>query len=321
MRTVVAVAETGRFQDAAADLSITQQAVSKRIAALERHLGVKLFARTPRGAEPTVEGRAFLPHARELVRVAERATAAVRSGARPLRVDVIGRRLAPAGLLRDFQRAHPATAVDVVTLFDVAAAVAAVRAGDVDAAFRAVPRPARLPADVVAVRVYDEPVQLLTGPAHELGRDAAVPPRRLAGQRIWMPGIVAGTEWADYYTEFAAAFGFDLEVAGPQFGAEPLLDTVAGSCELATLVGERTRVFWPERWALRRIPLRGPTPVYPHSLLCRRDNPHPALAALRGHLAAAPGGGAGETWTPRWASGTSPALPCRVRGSGSDVPG
>src|SRR3989442_503012 len=82
-------AESGQFEKAAADLSITQQAVSKRIAALERTLGVRLFTRAPRGAELTIDGQAFLPHARELLRVEERAIASVRPGHRPLRVDVI----------------------------------------------------------------------------------------------------------------------------------------------------------------------------------------------------------------------------------------
>lgn len=36
VRTFAAIAEAGQFQKAAADLSVTQQAVSKRIAALER---------------------------------------------------------------------------------------------------------------------------------------------------------------------------------------------------------------------------------------------------------------------------------------------
>ncbi|MEI4422399.1 LysR family transcriptional regulator, partial [Streptococcus agalactiae] len=55
--TFVAVADTGQFQAAAADLGITQQAVSKRVAALERADGVRLFRRTPRGAELTAAGR------------------------------------------------------------------------------------------------------------------------------------------------------------------------------------------------------------------------------------------------------------------------
>jgi DNA-binding transcriptional LysR family regulator len=72
-----------------------------------------------------MDGRAFLPHARDLPQAAERAAASVRPGRRALRVDVIGRHLAPAGLLRDFHRANPETELDVVTLFDADAAIAA----------------------------------------------------------------------------------------------------------------------------------------------------------------------------------------------------
>ncbi|MDG4862717.1 LysR family transcriptional regulator, partial [Streptomyces sp. T-3] len=60
VRTFVAVADAGQFQEAAAGLAITQQAVSKRIAALEKDLGVQLFTRTPRGARLTIDGQAFL---------------------------------------------------------------------------------------------------------------------------------------------------------------------------------------------------------------------------------------------------------------------
>ncbi|MEK8105261.1 LysR family transcriptional regulator [Micromonospora sp. M12] len=68
VRTFVAAADAGQFQDAAAALSITQQAVSKRIAALEKDLQVRLFTRTARGTQLTVDGQTFLPHARELLR-------------------------------------------------------------------------------------------------------------------------------------------------------------------------------------------------------------------------------------------------------------
>ncbi|SFP01136.1 DNA-binding transcriptional regulator, LysR family [Amycolatopsis arida] len=301
VRTFVAVADTGRFHEAAALLSITQQAVSKRVAALERDLGVRLFHRAARGARLTADGQAFLPHARDLLAAEERAAAAVRPGHRPLRVDVIGRQLAPAGLLRDFHRAHPGVALDVVTLPDAGAAVAAVRAGAIDASFRAVTVPARqLPGGVEATRVFDEPLQLLTGPAHPLAGARALRPAELAGHRIWMPGIVPGTEWAAYYAELAAAFGLTIDAGGPDFGIEPLLDAVADSPATATFVGARTHLRWPADHDLRRIALRDPTPVYPHSLLRRGDNPHPALATLRAHLGP-PGFGAG-TWTPAWAA-------------------
>jgi DNA-binding transcriptional LysR family regulator len=81
VRTFIAAADTGRFQEAAVELSITQQAVSKRIAALEKDLKVRLFTRTARGAQLTIDGQAFLPHARELLRVAERADGSVLAGA------------------------------------------------------------------------------------------------------------------------------------------------------------------------------------------------------------------------------------------------
>ncbi len=303
VRTFVAAADAGQFQQAAAELSVTQQAVSKRIAALEKELGARLFSRTPRGARLTVDGQAFLPHAREVLRAAERAAACVRPGRRALRVDVIGRRLAPADLLRGFHRACPEAEFDVVSLPDADAAIEAVCSGGIDATLRAVSMPGRrLPEDVRSVPVFDEPLHLLTGPAHPLANARVVTPAQLVGHRIWMPGIVAGTEWAAFYADLAAAFGLAIDAVGPEFGAEPLLDVVADSATVATLVGERTHLLWPAEFDLRRLPVRGPTPAYPHSLVWRRDNPHPTLAALRSHLVATRSGPLDDrVWTPAWA--------------------
>jgi DNA-binding transcriptional LysR family regulator len=302
VRTFVAAADAGRFQEAAAELSVTQQAVSKRIAVLERTLGVRLFTRTARGAELTIDGQAFLPHARELLRAAERAIASVHTGRRPLRVDVIASRGAASGLMRGFHRAHPEIDLDVVMLFDIETAVAAIRSGAIDASFRAVAVPGRpLPEDIESVRVLDEPLQLLTGPAHALAGARSVTVAQLIGHRIWMPGIVPGTEWAAYYDDLVAEFGLTIEATGPNFGSDALLDTIADTPALATFMGEHTRLVWPAGHGLRRIPVTDPTPVYPHSLLWHRDNPHPALPTLRAHLAAtAAGHGAAGTWAPDW---------------------
>ncbi|MFE9689503.1 LysR family transcriptional regulator [Micromonospora sp. NPDC005806] len=299
VRTVVAVADAGQFQEAAADLSVTQQAVSKRVAALEKELGVRLFTRTARGARLTIDGQAFLPHARNLLLAEERAAASVRPGRRALRVDVIGRRIAPAGLLRDFHRAHPGIDLDVVALLDIGEAVSAIRSGTIDASFRAVTAP--LPDGVTATRVLDEPLQLLTGPAHPLAGARAVTPAALTKHRIWMPGIVTGTEWAAYYAELAAAFGLTIDATGPNFGTEALFDVIADSAVVATLVGAQSRLLWPADHDLRRIPLVDPTPVYPHSLVRRRDNPHPGLTALVEHVERPRHHPAG-TWVPGWAA-------------------
>ncbi|WP_433247014.1 LysR family transcriptional regulator [Actinomadura nitritigenes] len=104
VRAFTAAADAGRFQDAATELSITQRAVPKRIAAPREGPRRPLFTHT---ARLTIDGQALLPRARALLQAEERAIASVAPGRRALRVDVIGRRLAPAGPLRDFHRATP----------------------------------------------------------------------------------------------------------------------------------------------------------------------------------------------------------------------
>lgn len=297
LRTFAAVADTGRFSAAADDLDVTQQAVSKRIAALESELGVRLFTRTPGGARLTGAGRAALTHTRQILLSSEQMIAAVRVA--PLRVDVINRRIGPAALLRAFHRAHPAIELEVVTLFDADTAVAAVASGEIDATFRTVTGP--LPRNVEGLRVLDEPHELLAGPGHPLADAPAVTPAQLAGHPIWIPGIVPGTEWAAYYQELAAAFGLDITARGPHFGTESMLDALVEDPSLATLAGERTRYVWPADYDLRRIPVRDPVPVYPHWLLWRTGNPHPGLSALRGFLPPAPPAAPGA-WLPSWAA-------------------
>jgi hypothetical protein len=149
-----------------------------------------------------------------------------------------------------------------------------------------------------------DPVRVWTGvhQAEAVRQPATQMAALLVGHRIWMPGIVPGTEWAAYYGDLAAAFDLTIEVTGPDFGTEPLLDTIADSRSLATFVGEQTRLVWPADHGLRRIAVRDPTPVYPHSLIWHRDNPHPTLTALRTHLhPGRPDPSAAETWTPTWA--------------------
>lgn len=295
VRTFVAVADTGQFSAAADDLDVTQQAVSKRIAALESELGARLFTRTPRGAGLTPAGRAMLPRAREILCSAERIVASVHAS--PLRVDVVNRRIGPAALLRDFHRFSPETELEVLTLFDAATAIAAVASGEIDATFRAVT--GELPRGVEAARVLDEPHELLTGPGHPLADAESVTPAQLADHPIWIPGIVPGTEWGSYYEELAAAFGLEIGARGPHFGTETMLDVLAEDLRTATLIGKRSRLVWPAEYDLRRIPVRDPVLIYPKWLIWQAGNPHPGLKALREFLPeVTPDPSA---WFPSWA--------------------
>ncbi|MBM7167421.1 LysR family transcriptional regulator [Streptomyces sp. G44] len=307
VRSFVRAAELGQLRRAADELGVTQQAVSKRIAALERRLDVRLFTRTARGVEPTLDGQAFLPHARALVAAADRAVTAIRPGSRALRIDVLGLRSAQAVLLHDYWRGHPETDLDVVTLKadDPREVVAAVRAGDLDASFRSVTDPSALPRDVRMVHAFDSPLELLVGPGHPLASARTLTPSRLRGHRIWVPGIAPGSEWADFYAQLVTAFDLRVDAAGPNFGNEVLLDILADSADVATLVGSRDRYLWPPHHDLRRIPVVGPTLAYPLSLLFPRADPHPGLRAILTHFASLPPLPE-PVWRPSWAAAPHP---------------
>lgn len=67
LRYAVMTADTQSFSRAAAALNVKQSTLSRRVLQLEDRLGVKLFERTTRGAEPTENGRVFIEQARRIV--------------------------------------------------------------------------------------------------------------------------------------------------------------------------------------------------------------------------------------------------------------
>jgi DNA-binding transcriptional LysR family regulator len=64
--TFIKVAETSSFSEAGTQLFVTQPAVSKRVAALESSLGVRLFDRIGRQVQLTEAGIRLLPKARKM---------------------------------------------------------------------------------------------------------------------------------------------------------------------------------------------------------------------------------------------------------------
>ncbi|TQM45199.1 LysR family transcriptional regulator [Pseudonocardia cypriaca] len=281
VRAFVAVAGRRRFGEAADELGLSQQAVSKRIAKLETDLGTTLLRRTPAGAEPTEDGAAFLLPARALLATADQAVDAVRSRRRALRVDVLGTRLATTELVRDFHESTGAD-VEIITSDGLRSAVPALLRGSVDAAFARVLGP--LDPALAHTPVCLDPLHVLVGATHPLAGRREVTMAELAGTTAWMPGNTPGTEWTAWFTDLAAEFALHIETRGPNFGFDHLLDEVARSTTTVTFAGEGVRVPWhPD---LVRIPVAPPVPCYPHFLLWRRDNRHPLLPGLVAHLKA-----------------------------------
>lgn len=67
LRYAVMTADAQSFSRAAAILNVKQSTLSRRVMFLEDQLGVKLFERTTRGAEPTENGRVVIELARRIV--------------------------------------------------------------------------------------------------------------------------------------------------------------------------------------------------------------------------------------------------------------
>ena len=62
LNVIMTVARCGSMGRAALQLAVSQPAVSKAIADVERTLRVRLFERSPEGVEPTIYARALIDH-------------------------------------------------------------------------------------------------------------------------------------------------------------------------------------------------------------------------------------------------------------------
>lgn len=77
LEVLVAVARTGSLTAAAAELGVTQQAVSARVRAIEAQVGVPLLVRAPRGVNPTSAGQALVQWAARVLDAAAQLDAGV----------------------------------------------------------------------------------------------------------------------------------------------------------------------------------------------------------------------------------------------------
>lgn len=116
LRFFVAAVDTGSFTEAAVQLRVSQAAVSRTIAGLEKAIGDQLLRRVPRGCELTRTGRQVLPHARRLLNEASRFSEFLASRHGVLRLGyawaALGRH--SARLQRQWAQAHPSIDLELV---------------------------------------------------------------------------------------------------------------------------------------------------------------------------------------------------------------
>ena len=113
MQQFVRVADLGSFAAAAQQLGVARSVVTRRIAALEEHLGVKLMVRTTRKLTLTSAGAAYLERCRSILQALENAETEVMAAGQTPRghihmgvpVSFGVRRIAP--LLAQFAATYP----------------------------------------------------------------------------------------------------------------------------------------------------------------------------------------------------------------------
>ena len=280
VRTFLAVVDEGQFTEAADRLGMTQQAVSKRIAKLESDLGVALLHRSRGGARPTEDGTAFLTHARALVSLADQATTMLRARRRALRIDVLGRDVAPIDIVRDFYEVCDVD-VDIVASRGKGSRCTALTDGSVDAAFgRTI---GALPPGIERIPACLEPIPILVSRRHALAGRVTVPMADLAGSTAWMPANARDSEWAQYYRHLSGEFDIQIDSSGPVFGRDYILERVSTSPDLFTFGNQRQYPVNPD---VVQVSIVDPTPVYPWSLMWHKANRHPALAQFVAHAKA-----------------------------------
>jgi DNA-binding transcriptional LysR family regulator len=195
MEVFTAVAEAGSLAGAAKRLRLSPPAVTRAIASLEDHLGVRLFNRTTRSLSLTEAGTRFLDSIRRVLgelEEAEKAAAGATgtpSGHLTITASVTLGRTHVAGLVLDFLRAQPRVTATLLLLDRV---VNLVEEG-IDVAVRI----AQLPdSTLVARRVGEVRRVLVASPAYLAERGVPERPDALKGHDvIAFTGLLPGREW------------------------------------------------------------------------------------------------------------------------------
>ena len=187
LATLRAVVRHGSFSAAAQSLRLTQPAVSRQVALLERQAGTQLVRRTSQGVHPTEAGRLLVEHAEAVIgrlslaeaQLAE--LAGLRRGHVRLGSFFTALVFLSAEVTAGLEARHPElfrNQRDVIRdeLVDRRAAFARLAAGELDVAivFEHEFEPDPPPEDVELVELFDDPPRVLLPAGHPLAGAATV---------------------------------------------------------------------------------------------------------------------------------------------------
>jgi DNA-binding transcriptional LysR family regulator len=184
---LVAAARCGSLTQAAAELGLSQPALSKSIRELERGLGVRLLERGRFGVVPTEPGEALVARGRAIeaeLHAAIEEVDAIRHSGRGRVVVGCGpseaTRLLPLAL-EALQASDPGIRVSVLYGLNEAL-MPMVRQGEVDLALSSVPRTARDP-ELLHETLHTDTAVVVAHADHPLAHRRSLRPAELAGER------------------------------------------------------------------------------------------------------------------------------------------
>lgn len=254
LRHFVAVADTLNFRIAGERLHLSQPALTRSIAALERDLGVRLFNRDTRGVALSSDGAQLLQRARAILSSSDEFTYTAHSlraaSVDQLRIGIYGNGLAELTfpVLRAFTEKYPETALQVSEA-DFARGIDPLSTGEFDIAF--IRAPEDLPV-LHTTRLFAEPMDLILPEGHRLAqREYAAVSEIFEDNWVTFPPSIPSL-WSSFWL-------FENERAGRE-------------AEVGAFA--RTEGEFLAAVAFRRL-----SGVLPTSVL--RQHPHPGVHAVR----------------------------------------
>ena len=229
LQQAVLVLDQGSFRKAAKVMHVRLSVVSRRVRALEDTIGVGLFQRQSRGAEPTVAGRRILEHARTILSDVEmllRQAASSGQGTEGLLRFGVVTSLA-IGFARDlietFLVQYPGVAIDVIEGL-ARDHVASVKALKLDFTF--VTGSPDAPGCEVE-RLWEERILVALPTGHPLASRPELAWEELADERFIVSRVDPGPQIEDYIVQHLASLGQRPRIEQVAVQRESLLMLVA----------------------------------------------------------------------------------------------
>jgi DNA-binding transcriptional LysR family regulator len=207
------IARCRSFSQAAAENGLSQSAASQIVLQLEKRLGVQLISRSPRPLQLTPPGRAFCDGCKRLIEQFHELEVSIRNTPTELEATVQVAAIYSVGLgdmgqlVERFAHLLPNAHVHIEYLHPDLV-YERVLDGTADFGLVSFPRKSR---ELTALPWRDEEMVLVCHPTHPLGRNLAVTPTRLKGQRF--VGFARGLMIRRQVDRFLREQGASVEVA------------------------------------------------------------------------------------------------------------